>query len=132
VTASSASLNAPGNTQTANQVKTTVQKPGGIGISNPWFDATAFAPVTTAAFGNVGRNTMRGPGLVNMDASLFRDFRLTERFSLQFRAEAFNISNTPHFDNPNASVATPANFGTITSASLQDQRVFRFGIRLAF
>ena len=44
---------------------------------------------------------MRGPGVVNMDFSLFRTFKLTERFNLQFRAEAFNLSNTPHFSNPN-------------------------------
>jgi hypothetical protein len=132
ITASSVSLNAPGNTQTANQIKPVVQHLGGIGIGNPWFDPSAFAQVTAVAFGNTGRNILRGPGLVNMDVGLFRSFALTERFQLQFRAEGFNVSNTPHFDNPNANIATPANFGTITSASLQDQRVLRFGLRLAF
>ena len=48
----------------------------------------------------MGRNTMRGPGVVNLDLSLFRSFKLNDRFNLQFRAEAFNVSNTPHFANP--------------------------------
>ena len=132
VTASAASLNAPGNTQTANQIKQSVTTLGGIGIGSPWFDTSAFAPVTAVAFGSTGRNILRGPGLVNMDVGLFRSFALTERFVLQFRAEGFNISNTPHFDNPNANISTPANFGDITGASLQDQRVFRFSLHLGF
>ena len=82
-------------------------------------------------FGNTGRNILRGPGAVNVDAGLFRSIPLTERFTLQFRAEAFNLSNTPHFDNPAANASTLNNFGTITSAQ-QDQRVLRFSLRVSF
>ena len=132
VTASSASLNAPGNTQTADQVKSDVAILGGIGVGNPWFDPTAFKAVTDVRFGTTGRNVLRGPGIGNTDAGLFRNIPLTERLNMQFRAEAFNHTNTPHFDNPNASLASPASFGTITSASRNDQRVFRFALRFAF
>ena len=79
---------------------------------------------------------MRGPGVVNMDLSLFRTFKLTERFNLQFRAEAFNVSNTPHFGNPNGNVNS-SNFGKITATqsaadAVGRSREFRFGLRLGF
>jgi hypothetical protein len=131
VSAAAASLNAPANTQTADQVKAEVATLGGIGIGNPYFDTTAFQSVTTARFGNTGRNILRGPGVVNIDAGVFRNIPLNERFKLQFRAEAFNLSNTPHFTNPAANVSTTTNFGTITSAE-QDQRLVRFSLRVEF
>ena len=73
---------------------------------------------------------LRGPGVVNVDLSVFRNFRAGERFNIQFRAEAFNFANVPHFDNPNASVES-TNFTYITSA-LYDQRVVRFALRIGF
>jgi hypothetical protein len=111
------SVDAPGNTQTADQVLPEVQILGGVGRGASYFDPYAFAPVTAVRFGNTGRNILRGPGLNNMDASIFRDFPLTERFRLQFRAEAFNISNTPAFNNPGATVsaATRNASGVITN-----------------
>jgi len=83
----------------------------------------------------VGRNTMRGPGVANMDMSLFRTFKLNNQFNLQFRAEAFNVSNTPHFSNPNGNVNS-SNFGKVlstqTAYALGRSREFRFGLRLGF
>jgi hypothetical protein len=83
----------------------------------------------------VGRNTMRGPGVVNLDLGLFRTFDLTQHFKLQFRAEAFNVSNTPHFNNPNGNVNS-SNFGKVTSTNANEalgrSREFRFGLRLSF
>jgi hypothetical protein len=70
-----------------------------------------------------------------MNLSLFRTFRMTERFDLQFRAEALNLTNTPALSNPNATVTTPANFMQITTTnanSTSAQRTLRFGLRLAF
>jgi hypothetical protein len=131
VTSSATSLNAPGSTQTADQVASKVQKLGGIGSASPWFDPTAFRAVTEVRFGNTGRNILRGPGVVNLDLGLFRSFAPSERFQLRFSGEAFNASNTPHFGNPAANVSTRASFGTITSAQ-DDQRVIRFGLRLSF
>lgn len=135
VTASGASLNMPGNLQTADQVKTTVETIGKTGDAGTWFDTSAFARPTGARFGTVGRNTMRGPSIVSADASLFRAFKLKERFNLQLRAEGFNISNTPHFGNPNSD-ANSSNFGRIlsTDSGLAQgrSREFRFGLRLGF
>jgi len=124
VVADGGSLNAPGNTQTADQVKTDVAK---IGSLDEFFDKTAFAGVTQTRFGTSGRNILRGPGVANLSLSLFRDFPIGERFKLQFRAESFNFTNTPHFNNPNNNFNNAA-FMRITSA-VDDQRTFRFGLR---
>ncbi|HWR53500.1 MAG TPA: TonB-dependent receptor [Bryobacteraceae bacterium] len=135
LTASDASLNMPGNQQTPDQIKQKVETLGKVGDDGTWFDTSAFARVTGVRFGNVGRNTMRGPGVVNMDLSLFRTFNFTERLNLQFRAEAFNVSNTPHFANPNED-ANSSNFGRIletqTADALGRSREFRLGLRLGF
>jgi hypothetical protein len=131
LSASGASLNMPGgNIQTPDQVKDTVEKLGFVGDDGTFFDTSAFARVTEVRFGTVGRNTMRGPGVVNMDVSLFRSFRLTEKLDMQFRAETFNVSNTPHFANPNGNVNS-SNFGKVLSVA-NDPRSFRFGLRLSF
>lgn len=135
LSASGASLNMPGNAQTPDQVKTTVAKLGKAGDDGPWFDTTAFARVTDVRFGTVGRNTMRAPGVVNLDLSLFRTFRLAERLRLEFRAESFNVSNTPHFGTPTASVDS-ALFGRIFATQSTDvmgrSREFRLGLRMTF
>jgi hypothetical protein len=130
-----ASLNAPGNTQVADQINGSVNRIGGVGPGAPFYDPTAFAAVREVRFGNMGVNALRGPNLFNMNLSLFRTFRMTERFDLQFRAEALNLTNTPALNNPNATVTTPANFMQITqtvAASTAPQRTLRFGLRLAF
>lgn len=133
VTASGASLNSPGNGQTADQVKPKVKKLGGIGRGNPFFDTEAFRPVTEVRFGTSGRNLLRGPGVANLDAGIFRTFLLTEAMKLEFRAEAFNASNTPHFNNPAANASDPASFMRITSTDVNaPERQFRFGLRLTF
>ncbi|HWR52983.1 MAG TPA: TonB-dependent receptor [Bryobacteraceae bacterium] len=135
LSASGASLNMPGNAQTPDQVLPTVKKLGMVGDDGTFFDTNAFARPTGARFGNVGRNTMIGPGVVNMDLSLFRTFKVTERFNLQFRGESFNLSNTPHFSNPNGN-RNSSNFGKILSTQSADalgrSREFRFGLRLGF
>jgi hypothetical protein len=130
VTASSASLNAPNNTQTADQVLPVVAQLGGIGPGNPYYDPTAYAPVTAVRFGTSGRNTLRAPAIFNTNLSMFRTFPINERFSLQVRAESYNLSNTPHFAAPSSNISS-GNFLVITSAA-SDQRQFRFGMKLAF
>ena len=105
VSASGNSLNAPGNTQRANQVKPTVAILGGTGPGQSYFDPLAFSSVTTATFGTAGFNSIRGPGTMNFDAGLFRNFRPIERMNIQFRAEAMNVTNTPHFANPASNVS---------------------------
>ncbi len=148
VSASSASCNCPTaiSTQLANQVKPNVKKVGRGVNGQAYFDPTAFAPVTTATFGTASFNSLRGPGATNLDASVFRDFHLLERLNMQFRAESFNVTNTPHFANPGANVssatlvngtATASNgFSQITAVAplgrLLDPRYFRFGVRFTF
>jgi len=129
LSASGSSLNMPGFSQTPDQVKNDVAVQGGLG-DTAYFDTSAFARVTAVKFGNVGRNTMRGPARMNMDFSLFRKFKVTEKVGTEFRVETFNITNTPHFGNPNGSI-TSSNFGKITSDA-NDPRSFRFGLRIVF
>jgi hypothetical protein len=133
VTAPGASLNSPGNLQTADQVKPTVQKIGDVGPGTRFFDPDAFAPVTEVRYGTSGRNIMRGPGAVNLDFSLYRTFRLTEKLNFQFRAEAFNLTNTPHFANPAANASSPSNFMRVTSTDPNlPERQFRMGLRFSW
>jgi hypothetical protein len=63
-------------------------------------------------FGNAGRGTFRGPGLVDVDASFFKKFQITERYTLQFRAELFNILNRANFAYPNTIVFAGNNCAT--------------------
>jgi hypothetical protein len=155
VEASGTSLNAAGNRQRADQVKPEVEKLGGVGPGQAFYDPLAFRPVTDIRFGTAGFNSLRGPGLVNLDLGLFREFRITERWALQFRAEAFNVTNTPHFNvpgnddgssrtnvsnlqlNPDGSVRNLGGFMQITGNANTgrdgiDERVFRLGLRLSF
>jgi hypothetical protein len=148
VTSSSTSLNAPGSAQRADQVKPEVEILGGAGRGESFFDPLAYRPVTDARFGTAGFNSLRGPGIVNLDLGIFRQFRITERWQVQFRAEAFNSTNTPHFANPgtnvsnlqlNADGSVRALGGYTEITGLQntgrdgiDERVFRFGLRLSW
>ena len=133
LTASGVSLNAVGQTQTPDQVGP-VKKLGGVGTGQPFYDPSAFAvvpgPPAPARYGTVGRNTLLGPGSVNLDFSLFRSFRFKERMDLQFRADVANFFNSPHFDNPSGD-SSIVDFLTITSAK-NDERQFRLGVRFAF
>ncbi|MES1256843.1 MAG: TonB-dependent receptor, partial [Acidobacteriota bacterium] len=129
-------LNTPGFTQRAQQVNATVNYPKQIGPGQFYFDPTAFTAVTApGVIGNAGYNTLRGPGVTNLDLSVFRDFKVRERYAVQFRAEALNLTNTPHFNTPQGSV-TNAAFGQITSTTtasrLIDERYLRFGLKIRF
>jgi hypothetical protein len=153
VSSSAASCNCPGNSQTADLVKPNVAIVGrGVGggatsanLANAYFDPLAYAPVTGARFGTGGFNQLRGPGISNLDMSIFRVFPVTERVKIQFRAEALNLSNSPHMANPNGNVSLMAlnsdgslrslgGFSQITAGApvgrVLDQRYFRFGLRL--
>jgi hypothetical protein len=150
ITASGASVNAPSNTQTADLVKPgKVQKLGNIGPGEQFFDATAFRSVSEVRFGNTGRNILTGPGIVNLNLSLFRTMSLTERLKVEVKAESFNFTNTPHFNNPSTNVSNMVlnpdgtirslgNFMSVTGANINggqepgDERQFRFGLRLSF
>jgi Carboxypeptidase regulatory-like domain/TonB dependent receptor-like, beta-barrel len=132
---SGSGFNTPGSSQTADQVGS-VQKLGGIGVDDPFYDPSAFADPNAARFGTSGFNILSGPGLFNWDFGLFREFSITERYKLQFRMESFNFTNTPHFDTPDGDV-TSDTFMAITGLTNLaregiDERQFRFGLRFSF
>ena len=132
VTADGTRLAAPGNLQTADQIGD-FKYLNGKGTNTPYFAASAFATPTPAGapirFGTTGRNRFRGPGRAGLDFNLLKDFAVTERVKIQFRAEAQNLTNTPQFGNPSANV-DGGNFGLITSAG--NERQLRFGVRASF
>jgi hypothetical protein len=146
ISCSSTSLNMNGASQLCLQTKGNVAKLGSIG--GAFFDPTAFAPVTTASFGYVQPNILRGPGVVNVDFALQRVFRVNERITMQFRADAYNLANTPHFANPggnvsnlqlnpDGSVKNLAGYSVVTNVintgkDAGDQRSFRFSMRIGF
>ncbi|HEX4166619.1 MAG TPA: hypothetical protein VHZ55_14220, partial [Bryobacteraceae bacterium] len=94
-----------------------------------YFNTAAFVPATIGTFGSIGRNTLRGPAFGDVDASLFKNFLLTERLRLQFRAEAFNIENRANFQNPTSTISS-GTYGQITAAN--DPRVLQFALKLLF
>ena len=97
-----------------------------------YFDTSAFSVEGLAPNepGNAGRNILRGPGYVNLDFSVFKMFRFTDRVSVQLRVEAFNLTNTPHFANPNADLSR-GDFGTITRTT-GNARIMQFAVRAMF
>ncbi len=106
------------------------------GSPTEYFNPDAFIQPAAGTYGNVGRNSLQGPGLATTDISLARRFLLTERFNLQFRAEFFNIFNRVNFNTPNPVVyaaAAPAapspTAGVITSTSTTSRQV-QFGLKL--
>jgi len=121
----------PSNTGTPNRpnVVRDWRLPSGQRSLDRWFDTTAFLPNAAFTFGNAGRNLVDGPSLTNFDLAVYKSFQFTERVRLQFRAEAFNSTNTAYFGSPNAQVGNP-NFGQISSAGRP--RNLQFGLKLVF
>jgi hypothetical protein len=105
-------------------------------LDNPtidrWFDTSAFTFPTQYVLGNAGRNILTGPGTVSTDLGLQRNFRLplNEVSRLEFRAEAFNLFNTPQFGQPGATLGN-ANFGIITDTA-RPNRQLQFGLKFLF
>ena len=123
------SLNSPGTRQTPIQVAP-FHVLGGIDTS-PWFDISAFQTVNTpGVLGTVPRFAFAGPKLFNVDAGVFRRFTVTERVAAEIRAEAFSVTNTPQFDQPNAN-ASDANFGFI-KGTIGGNRTMQLGAKITF
>ncbi|HEX6730909.1 MAG TPA: TonB-dependent receptor [Pyrinomonadaceae bacterium] len=106
---------------------------GSPNVDNPtnerWFNTAAFTFPIPGTFGNAGRNVLDGPGYQNVNASLVKNTRLTERFNLQLRAEFFNLFNHPNFNLPDNFLGSPT-FGVISSA--REPRHIQFGLKLLF
>jgi hypothetical protein len=100
-----------------------------------WFDKSAFTTPTAFTFGNAGRNILDGPGAVNFDLSIFKDFLLPvlgDQGKLQLRFESFNTFNHPQFANPNTRVDLPQG-GTINSlAANSNMRDLQAGVKFIF
>ncbi len=95
-----------------------------------FFNTDAFVLQPAGTLGNVGRNTLMGPGVINWDFSTLKTFRIREGQELQFRFEAFNLSNHPNWGLPNTSRISPG-FGTIRSTRT-DMRDLQFGLKYVF
>jgi hypothetical protein len=118
--------------------------PAGGRTPNLWFDTTAYAVAYSnqatgvATGGNVGLQTMTGPGTKTLDFSMFKNFRITERFALQYRAEAINVGNYVIFNQPDLSLGDSkalggnGNFGRITSSVAGTERHIQMSLRLTF
>jgi len=102
----------------------------GTHTADEWFNRAAFATPAAFTYGDVGRNTVSGPGMQTMDIALQRAFRITERVNFQFRSEAFNALNKVNLGTPNRFVNTPQ-FGTITMA-MTPGREIQLSARLSF
>ncbi len=140
-TADAAACACPGNTAVANvtylgQTNVLAYQPTFFGYF-PYIYSYAnygFTQPAAGTLGNAGRNILRSENIINYDLSFFRSFVVTEQTKLEFRAEGYNLANSPHFGNPISNVNS-ANFGEYTS-TLNTQgfgaRTLQFGLRLVF
>lgn len=138
VSMSNAQLNGgPSNAQRPDQLRYPSIS-GAVGPGTQWFDVTAFAAPAPNRFGTAGRNTVRGPKLVNYDFSVFKQFQLTESKRVEFRTEFYNLTNTPHFNQPASNFSTASSFGSITSTigangvAGAGEREVQFALRFLF
>lgn len=133
------SFNPSNNGDTRNSVRPSFNPafkgpvvPGG---PNRYFDPNAFAVPPNGTFGNVGRDTLIGPGLETIDLSLLKDTDLTERVKVELRAEFFNVLNRANFNTPNLIVftqaaGTPATTAGIITSTATSSRQIQFGMKL--
>jgi len=103
---------------------------------NQWFDPSVFSLQPAGTYGNAGRDILESPGLVSVDASLFKTTYITERLNLQFRAEFFNLLNRTNLAIPSTTVLTtsgdPASSAGRISRTATQSRQIQFGMKLSF
>jgi hypothetical protein len=104
--------------------------PSGTRNSTTWFNPKAFATPPAYAYGNVGRNTVYGPGLQSMDLGLVREFSVAEKARFEARAEFFNAFNHTNLGTPNRFVNT-SSFGSVTEAATPGREIQLSG-RISF
>jgi hypothetical protein len=106
-----------------------------LGEADQWYNPNAFILPAAGTYGNLGRSAFNGPGLADLDVSLFKTTAVSERASLQFRAEFFNVMNHTNFGTPNATVfssgAINASAGLITTTATTPRQI-QFGLKLIF
>ena len=94
-----------------------------------WFNTAVFAQPAAYTFGNAGVGIVRGPGLIQVDMSLIRDFKISDKFHAEFRTEIFNVINRTNFGNP-GTVLGSSTFGVMSSAA--PARQIQLGLRITF
>jgi hypothetical protein len=108
----------------------TCAAPTQLGTEAHWFNNCAFVIQPTGTFGNMGRDTMVGPGTWNLDSAIWRTFRVREKYKLDFRGEGFNVLNHANWGNP-ATALNTGNPGQITS-STGSARILQVAMKLTF
>lgn len=108
-----------------------------LGTPNLYFNPAAFVTPVNGTYGNVGRDTLIGPGIVSLDISALKTTNITERVRLQFRAEFFNALNHTNFSTPNPVVftsasAAPSPTAGVITATATTSRQIQFGLKLLF
>jgi hypothetical protein len=141
--------NPTGNGDTRNPVRPQLNPDyhGNLYAKTPtqWFDPDAFVAPNPGTFGNVGRDSLTGPGLTNLDFSLVKNTSIHERVRTQFRIEYFNVLNHTNFTTPNPVVfstgPTPSKPGTapslsptagVITATATTSRQLQFALKLLF
>ncbi len=110
-----------------------------LGTPDRWYDPCAFSPPKPGTFGNLGRNTVIGPGLVSVDASLNKVFKPSERINVQLRAEVFNLLDHANFYEPLFNVFSGGGARYSASAGSINQlisspggRLIQLGLKVTF
>ena len=125
VTNQDRSLNG-GNNQRVNQV---LGNPYGNRTPRNFLNPAAFALPALGTLGNVGAGSLAGPGTWQFDTSLFRTFQVREKQRLEFRAEAFNVTNAFRMNDPTTNLNSNT-FGQVISA--KDPRIMQFALKYVF
>jgi hypothetical protein len=131
-----------GNLNRLNSTGISPYLPADKQSADQWFNLAAFSNVTAGQFGNMGRNILTGPSTWNLDFSAIKNFKFTERHSLQFRFETFNTPNHPALGNPitiwgNSTQKPAPNFGQIRDTATgrgtaYDMRQLQFALKYIF
>jgi hypothetical protein len=118
-----------------NLIANPIDVPGGRSLleyfNTAAFDSSPFSGKNDCGIGDAGRNIVRGPGYVNGDFSVFKNFAMKERYNLQTRFEFFNLTNTPHFANPGGDQSQTASFGEIRG-TIGNPRIMQFAAKFIF
>ncbi len=106
-------------------------RPAGGRTPNEWFNIAAVTGPAPLTGGNLGLQSNTSPPIRTLDFSVFKDFPFTERWRLQFRAESYNLTNTPQYNTPGNTFGQ-SSFGVITSTLQGSERHVQFALRLQF
>jgi hypothetical protein len=126
-----------GDTRNPDRPSINTSFSGPVLLQNPnqWFNPSAFVLPTPGTYGNLGRETLTGPGLADVDVSLFKNTAVSEKATVQFRAEFFNVLNRSNFGPPNTTVFSSGSIspsaGLITTTATSPRQV-QLGLKLIF